>query len=196
MSSIVNDLLLFSDPARKARSLQLENMIFGYDFTDYQSAAKVVSDLQSRLRWRLLLDEFYNTRDCPSIPTKNVLENKAYILKLSDELNMIFDAFKLAQIHTDDRTHDQKSALRLHTFSSEISWRMLGDNRQLIAKLAVRGINFSWLRRQDGSTTSVLQVEDLQAFDGSPNALWPEILTKYNEPLNHYMVKVGKCFLF
>lgn len=192
----MNDLLLFTDPARKARSLQLETMIFGYDFTNYQSAAKVVSDLQSRLRWRLLLDEFYRTQwNRKSIPYRDVMDNKAYILKISEELNMIFDAFKLAQIKTDDRSHDKKSALRLHTSSSEISWRMMDDNGELLAKVAVRGIGFSWLSRQDSSTTSVLQVEDLQAFDGSPNALWPEVLTKYNEPLNHHMMKVGDPFV-
>lgn len=192
ISSIVNDLLLFSDPARKARSLQLETMIFGYDFDNYRSAAKVVSDLQSRLRWRLLLDEFYRTQWVhESKPCKEVMDNKMYILKLSEELNMIFDAFKLAQIKTDDRSHDKKSALRLHTSSSDISWRMLDNNRELLAKVAVRGIDFSWLSRQDSSTTSVIQVEDLQAFDGSPNALWPEVLTKYNEPLNHHMMKQG-----
>ncbi|GJJ07408.1 hypothetical protein Clacol_001610 [Clathrus columnatus] len=191
MSSIVNDLLLFSDPARKGQSLQLETMIFGYDFTNYHSAAKVVSDLQSRLKWRIHLDEFYRTRQYESVPVKNMLENKAYILKLSEELNMVLDAFKLAQIKTDDRSHDKKSALRLHTASSEVSWRMLGGNRELLAKLAVRGIDFSWLSRQDSSTTSVLEVEDLQAFDGSPSAIWPEILTKYNEPINHHMVKRG-----
>jgi len=67
----------------------------------------------------------------------------------------------------------------------------LDDNKELLAKLAVRGINYSWLSRQDGSTASLLSVTDLQAFDGSPRALWPEILAKYDEPQGHHMIRRG-----
>ena len=50
ISNIVTKLLLFSDPAHKSRLDKLETLIFKYDFTDLDSAASVVSSLQSRLR--------------------------------------------------------------------------------------------------------------------------------------------------
>jgi hypothetical protein len=118
-----------------------------------------------------------------------ILQLKAHIFLLAEELNLLFDAIKLAQDRTEDET-DQKSALLLHASASEISWRMLDERRDLLAKLAMRHIDYSWLSRQDSSTVNNLAIGDLQAFDGSPHAVWPEIISKYNEPANHPLLKV------
>ncbi|KAF8528944.1 golgi-body localization protein domain-containing protein [Hysterangium stoloniferum] len=190
MADVVTDLLLFSDPVHKALMTQLETMLFSYDFTDLRCAAQVVSDLQARLRRLLHLEETYSFHQTDD-DQYTLLASKAHIFKLSQKLNLIFDAIRLAQVKTDDRSQDKKSALSLRFSSSEISWRMLDENKELLAKLAVRGINYSWLSRQDGSTVSVLSAADLQAFDGSPWALLPEILAKYHEPPGHHMIRRG-----
>lgn len=118
-----------------------------------------------------------------------ILKLKAHTFLLVEELNLIFEAIRLAQSRTDGHS-DHKSALLLQASSSEISWRMLDDHRDLLAKLAVRNIDFSWLSKQDSSTVNRLTVGDLQAFDGSPNAVWTEIVLKYEEPSNHPLYKV------
>lgn len=118
-----------------------------------------------------------------------LLKLKAHIFLLSEELNFLFDAIKLAQDRFDDHT-DQKSALLLHASSSEISWKMLDDRRDLLSKLVVQDINFFWLSRQDSSTGNNLSVGNLQAFDGSRYATWAEILCKHDEPVNHPLLKV------
>lgn len=101
----------------------------------------------------------------------------------------MFEAIKLAQDKAEDRAA-QKSALLLHASSNEISWRMIDRHDQLLAKLAVRDIDFRWLNRQDGSTVNNLAVGDLQAFDGAADAEWTEILAKYDETSNHPLAKV------
>jgi len=193
MGDIVTDLLLFSDPAYKARMTHLETMLFSYDFTDFRSAAKVISDLQSRIRRLTSLEETFSFREhfFEEGGQRSMLASKAHIFKLSQELNLIFDAIRLAQEKTDKGNQEKKSALRAEFSSSEISWLILDERRELLAKLAVRGIHFSWLSRKDGSTNSLLSLADLQAFDGSPDALWPEILAKYDEPPTHRMIKVS-----
>lgn len=192
ISNIITHLVLFSDVAHKARLEKLETLLFAYDFTDLRSAASVVSDLQSRLRTVLEThnDVSRQMRDNNHAQTKlQILKLKAHIFLLVEELNLIFDAIRLVQSRTDGRS-DHKSALLLHASSSEISWRMLDDNRDLLAKLAVRNIDFSWLSKQDSSTANRLTVGNLQAFDGSPNAVWTEIVSKYEEPSNHPLYKV------
>lgn len=168
-------------------------MLFSYDFTDLPSAAKVVADLQTRIRRLIRMEREYDLKatDLSAADQQDLLASKAHILTLSQELNLIFDAIRLAQDKTDDRNQEKKSALRLKASSSEISWHMLDRNQELLAKLAVRGIDYSWLSRQDSSTTSVLLAVDLQAFDGSPNALWPEILAKHDDPPTHRMIRVS-----
>lgn len=191
ISNIITHLILFSDVAHKARLEKLETLLFAYDFTDSRSVASVVSNIQSRLRSMLEThdDVSRQVQDNRAQTKLQILKLKAHIFLLVEELNLIFDAIRLAQSRTDGHS-DNKSALLLQASSSEISWKMLDDNRDLLAKLAMRNIDFSWLSKQDSSTANRLTVGDLQAFDGSPNAVWTEIVSKYEEPSNHPLYKV------
>lgn len=191
ISNIVTNLLLFSDAAHKMRADRLEKMLFSYDFTNLASAADVVEKLQARLRvavetrreaeWRL------QGHGDPGEVEK--LKIEAHTRLLAEELDYVFEAIKLAQDKADGLA-SQKSALLLHASSSEISWRMMGRHDQLLAKLAMRDIDFRWLNRQDSSTANNLTVGDLQAFDGAVDAEWTEILSKYDDPPSHPLVKV------
>jgi hypothetical protein len=187
----VTKLILFSDAAHKTRLDRLETLLFTYDFTDLASAATVISDLQGRLRSAL---ESEQTAESDYFQSRihdkaEVLKFKAHIALLADELGLLFDALQLAQERRDDQT-DQQSALSLLASSSEISWKMLDERGDLLAKLAVRNISYSWLSRRDSSTVNDLRAGDLQAFDGSPAAVWTEILSKHGEPANHPLLKV------
>jgi len=195
ISNIVTKLVLFSDAALKDRSDKLEKMMFSYDFTNLRSAADVVANMQARLRHALETrrDAIKKLQVYGSAGKLEIYKIDAHIILLADELNMIFDAIKLAQDKANDHS-EQKSALLLHASSSEISWRMLDRQDQLLAKLAVRDIHFFWLSRQDSSTVNNLIVGDLQAFDGSADAEWTEILSRYDEPSSHPLVK-KKLFL-
>ncbi|KAG2156152.1 golgi-body localization protein domain-containing protein [Suillus clintonianus] len=192
ISNIITNLILFSDAAHKTRLDRLEALLFAYDFTDFTSAANVVSDLQSRLRNALETrrDAENHALSAASGTKLEILKLGAHIFLLTEELNLIFDAIKLAQDRADERS-DQKSALLLLASSSEISWQMLDEHQELLAKLVVRDIDFSWLSKQDSATATNLVMGDLQAFDGSPQAPWPEIVSKFEDPSNHPMSKRG-----
>lgn len=168
--------------------------MFTYDFSDLLSAAGVVSDVQSRLRNAVEVEQLALAQTSPRDTGAELWKLKAHIYLLSEELTYLFDAIKMAQDRVDD-LNDQRSALLLRASSSEISWRMLDENKGLLAKLALRNINFKWLSRRDSSTVNSLDLADLQAFDGARNAIWTEILCKYDEPANHPLLKVTS-FLF
>ncbi|KAF7301766.1 hypothetical protein MIND_00742200 [Mycena indigotica] len=191
ISNIVAKLLLFSDAAHKTRMNTLETLLFTYDFNDLASVADVVTDLQTNFRdaidTELMADVAHLT---PEAAQLEMLKLKAHKMLLSEELGGLFECIALAQ---DQRDHqnDPKSALLLHTSSSEISWRMLDEHRELLAKLVVQNIDFFWLKRQDSSTVNNLTVGNLQAFDGSRDAQWAEILSKHDEPPNHPLLKRG-----
>lgn len=194
ITEIVTKLLLFSNAAHKTRLDRLETLLFSYDFTDLASSANVVADLQARLReaveheqavrWRLRQLAF--SEDQAKLEIAKI---KADVLALADELSYVFEAIKLAQDKSDG-TSDRKSALLLLAASPDLSWRMLDSHRDLLAKLSVKNVQFSWLSRQDSSTVNNLKVGDLHAFDGSPNATWSELLCKHSEPASHPLVKV------
>nr|VWO95170.1 Uncharacterized protein [Ganoderma boninense] len=195
ISNIVTKLVLFTDAAHKTRAEKLESLLFSYDFTNFASAADVVSGMQDRLRQALETksDAERKLRGLGNPGRVELLKIDAHILLLVEELNMMFDAIKLSQDKANSES-DQKSALLLHTSSEEVSWRMLDQRDQLLAKVAVRVTDFYWLSRHDSSTVNNLAVGDLQAFDGAADAEWTEILSKYDEPSTHPLVK-RKLFL-
>ncbi|KAG6911191.1 hypothetical protein DXG01_003058 [Tephrocybe rancida] len=194
ISHVITQLLLFSDAAHKTRLEKLETLLFTYDFTDLASAARVVANLQVRLGEAHDAQQAAEYNHSRRLDEKEgqleLLKLKAHIFLLAEELNFLFDAIKLAQDRHDDHS-DQKSALLLHASSDEISWKMLDDRRELLSKLVVQNINFQWLSLQDSSTRNELSVRNLQAFDGSRHAMWPEIVSKYDEPANHPLLKRG-----
>jgi hypothetical protein len=189
---VITKLLLFADPAHKAYAERLETMLFRYDFADLLSAANVVTDIQSRLRHVVELERLERRQllGMGDVGKIEALKLKSQALSLAEELNLIFDAIKSAQDKVDDH-RDRKSAVILRASSNEISWRMLDDQRDLLAKLALRNIEFSCLSRADSSTVNKLVLGDLQAFAGSPKAVWAEILSKSEELINHPLVKVS-----
>ncbi|TBU45037.1 golgi-body localization protein domain-containing protein [Dichomitus squalens] len=195
ISNIVTKLLLFTDAAHKTRAEKLENLLFSYDFTNFTSAADVVAGMQHRLRQALetKVDAEQKLRGLGNPGRVELLKIDAHILLLIEELNLIFDAIKLAQDKASSES-DQKSALLLHASSEELSWRMLDQHDQLLAKVAIRVTDYYWLSRHDSSTVNNLAVGDLQAFDGAADAEWTEILSKYDEPSTHPLVK-RKLFL-
>uniref|UniRef100_A0A0W0FJY9 Uncharacterized protein n=1 Tax=Moniliophthora roreri TaxID=221103 RepID=A0A0W0FJY9_MONRR len=192
ISNIITKLLLFSDAAHKTRIDKLSTMMFTYDFTDLTSAAEVVSGVQRQIR--NALDVEYNAHKSGRLDDEELafelLKLRAHIVSLTEELNLLFEAIKFAQDRYDDQ-NDRKSALLLNASSSEISWRMLDDQRNMLAKLAVQNIDYYWLSRQDSSTVNNLSVGNLQAFDGSKDAKWAEIVSKYDDPPNHPLLKRG-----
>jgi len=193
ISNIVTKLLLFSDTTQKTRLEKLETLLFTYDFTDLCQAADVIVSLQGRLRAALETERMLENNSHPLSTEEDTkigqLRLRAHILMLTEELNYLFDAIKLAQDRFDERT-DQKSALLVHASSSELSWRMLGDDKDLLAKLVIQHSNFYWLNRQDSAMVNDLTIGNLQAFDGSRDAIWTEILLKHDEPASHPLRKV------
>ncbi|KAF8826840.1 hypothetical protein HHX47_DHR5000618 [Lentinula edodes] len=195
ISNIITRLLLYSDAAHKTRLDHLETVLFQYDFNDLTSSAGVILDLQSQMRKALDIEYLAKKNHRPGDEEAEfeLIRLRAHMFLLSERLNFLFEAIKLAQSRRDrrDEQSDRKSATLLHASSSEISWRMVDENRDLLAKLAVQNIDFYWLRRQDSSTVNHLTVGDLQAFDGSRDATWAEILSKHDEPAYHPLLKRG-----
>ncbi|KZT62125.1 hypothetical protein CALCODRAFT_277895 [Calocera cornea HHB12733] len=191
--NVVTDLLLYRDPAQKARSQKLETFLYSYDFTDLFSAAEVVSGMQKRMRYLAEVEKANILKPAHDGAMQEQLAVRAEMQNLAEELSFIFDAIKLKQDKAGGRAMEgDSSAVRLETYVSDISWMMLDPRHALLAKLSAKGIAFSWLSRKDGSASSTLDLDDLLALNSTPEALFPEILCKYERPSNNPMVKTGK----
>jgi len=190
ISNIITNLILFSDAAHKTRLEKLEALLFAYDFTDLRSAANVVSDLQSRLRNALETrrDAENHALSASSDAKLNVLKLKAHIFLLTEDLNLIFDAIKLAQDRADERS-DQKSALLLLASSSEISWKMVPFGMGIGRRWRPRGYQTALRRHQFLIETSGLRADFFPKNYDSAS----EILETANDKLSEGCIP--ECFV-
>ncbi|KAF8681124.1 RNA pol II promoter Fmp27 protein domain [Rhizoctonia solani] len=185
--NIVSDLLLYMDPDQRERNRQLQTFMYSYDFKDFMASANVVSDLQTRLR-ALLDDEVQLALSPKKELADNRLINRAHIFLLAEELNLIFKAIRLVQEQDENSTDETKSNMRFDAFVKEVSWKMLETTDDTLAKLTVRGIEYAWHSQKDSSAAHKLVINDLQALDSSPDAIFPEMLIKFDKASSHPMV--------
>ncbi|KAG8713591.1 hypothetical protein FRC11_011684, partial [Ceratobasidium sp. 423] len=185
--NIVSDLLLYTDPDQRERNRQLQTFMYSYDFKDFLASASVVSDLQERLR-ALLDNETQFALSTKKEVNEDRLINRAHIFLLAEELNLIFKAIRLAQEQDENATDETKSNMRFDAFVKEVSWKMLEATNDTLAKLTVRGIEYAWHSQKDSSAAHKLVINDLQALDSSPDAVFPEMLVKFDKVSSHPMV--------
>ena len=174
-------MLLYHDPCQKKHNEALERFIYLYGFEDRNSTVDVVTNMQEHLRQLQHVAEGYELHfDGLDQDGKfELLAIKSQIYSLATELGFIFEGISRARARREDADSSETFAIRLDASSSDISWKMLDLDTALLAKLAIRGVRYSWLTRTDGSMSNEFLVDDLQGLDGSPDAVFSEMVVKY-----------------
>lgn len=189
--NVVTDLLLYRDPAYREHAKKLEVMMFSYDLSDVESLADLVQSLQIRIRHARELHSQYQLHfDLLNEQGRlDFLGLKAEINDMQDELNLLLEAITQADDNSDK---EKKSALRLEANARDVAWNMMGNkDGELLAKMSIRSVNYVWMNKADNSVQNSLTVGDLNAVNVDPNAVFQEIITKYNSPDHHPMKENG-----
>jgi hypothetical protein len=124
---------------------------------------------------------------------------KAEKRQLVDELDLLFLAIAAAQDPRDAEDKTERSSFKFEATSSEISWNMLSADKRLLAKTALKQSKFSVLSQKDSSDIIEITIMDLQALNGQPDALFPEMLSRYERQSvqrNQAMVRPSVCALY
>ena len=181
---MITDLLLYHDPAQQQHNEALEKFVYLFDFRDRHSAADVVTKMQHRIRQLHRAASNYDL-DAHRLSDDRKLEFldvKSQIFMLSRELNLIFESIARAQARQTDMEGNDVFAVRLDAISSDLSWHALDEHNMPISKLSIRDTQYTWISKNDGSMSNSLTIGDMQALDGSPNAVFPEMLVKLELP--------------
>ena len=114
----------------------------------------------------------------------------ATLMTQTEELGLIFDAVQTVQ-DRDELASQSKVGIRLEATSPELTWNLIDNNGSLLAKLALRSMDFLWISSQDGSSANRLKIKDLEAVDARRNAKFPEMISKHKKWLqDNPMAKV------
>lgn len=178
--NVVTNLVLYSDPARKSRSRDIEALVFTRDFSNLRTLIDTVSSLQQRLRRFGSLGQEYQIH-LDELDDEGRLElfmSRAELFKASNELSLVVEAFTRAQDSNGPKTTSKRAGLQLEAHAAELTWHMLDKSDLPLAKFSVIGAEFSWASKQDGSASNRMIIKDLRALNSSPEQVFAEIVAK------------------
>ncbi|KAH9447797.1 hypothetical protein Pst134EB_021796 [Puccinia striiformis f. sp. tritici] len=186
--NVITDLCLYIDPAQKKRNAALETMQFAYDVEDLEGMAEQIQQQQARIRlYRNKLDEGYvdlNLLDEARMASLTQCEYQLWIH--ASDLNLMVEAIRRSQASRLGRSKAEKlPGSQLLGHAKSITWHMLADSGEAIAKLSVTGTRFESYSLPDTSVSNRLYVQDMLALNISSDSdrQFDEILSRY-EPFN------------
>ena len=179
--NVVTDLILYQDPEQRQRSQKMDTFVYSFDRRDAYRYVTEVTQLQQRIRESESLIKAYEEHYTHLAPEGKLglIDIRADLLSSVENLNMIYDAVSLHRNYT-ERAAALKGSIRLKAYAGEVAWYMFGVDT-LLAKVTMTGTDFDWIRKKDSSTDSTLIVADMQALNSSPDAVFPEMLAKYQK---------------
>ena len=182
--NIVTSLLLYQDPLQQEKAKRLESFIYSFDHSNLSGTADIVRDLQQRIRSLDRLRATYETNQDQLDAHGRIMlaSTRGETRQLAEELDLIFDAIAAAQDPREDRDQNKKSAVKFEASAGDIAWHMHTPDNLLMVKMGMKGTKFDWLSLRDSSVSNKLTIQDLSALDGRPDAVFPEIISRFAKP--------------
>ena len=180
--NVVTDLLIYQDPQHRHRSDRVDSFMFAFDRKD-RDPQRLVLDLfglQQSIRSLVSFQRGYeaNLDLLTDQGRSELFKIRTDLLEATEQLFMIFEAIAVNHARDDARAA-LKSAARLDVRAGRIAWHMLHDDLTPLIKLDIMGTLHSYLSNKDGSTDSALAIGDLSALNSNADALYPEVMVRY-----------------
>ncbi|KAI5479861.1 hypothetical protein MNV49_002419 [Pseudohyphozyma bogoriensis] len=193
--NVVTDLLLYSDPLQKSRNKKLEELVFTHDFSNLAGVADTVGGLQQRIRQLGELGQLYQVHldELDDEGRLDLFVGRAELAKLSAELNMVVQSISRAQTFNGPKVSStsKTAGIQFEARASELVWHMHDKSDTPFAKFSVKGVEFSWISKQDSSVSNRLVIKDLRALNSSPEQVFAEIIAKHEHAEgDHELCKV------
>ncbi len=180
--NIVTNLLMYQDPEHRHRSDRIESFTFAFDRKD-RDPQRLIMDLfslQQSIRCLAILQRGYEANvDLLTEEGKGELfKIRTDLLEATEQLFTVFEAINVNQAR-DDARNALKSSTRLDVRLGGVAWHMLQDDLKPLVKLDIEGTLYSHLSNKDGSTDSACAIGDLSALNSNADALYPEVMVRY-----------------
>jgi hypothetical protein len=180
--NIVTDLLLYQDPRHRARADRIDDFMFSFDRKD-RDVSRLILDLWQLQRTIQQLNELVkgyeaNADQITEDGKRELFNIRTDLLDATEQLFTVFEA-----VAVNAKRDDARAALitshRLNAAAGGVAWHMLRDNFDPLEKLDMAGALFSYVTNKDGSTDSGLAINELQALNSNPDAIYHETLVRY-----------------
>ncbi|KAK9898273.1 hypothetical protein P389DRAFT_193319 [Cystobasidium minutum MCA 4210] len=178
---VIANLILYTDPSQKDRSLQIEGLVLSGDFSDTANIARNLEKHQNELRkrkraYRQLLEKGRGPKGSELWYQRDLTDRSVELTRHRDEVTLLLAALQRSQA---SRTSNRSTGLRLDARAQEIVWHMREGDGKPLAKVAVNGAYFCWQNRSDGGVSNSLVIRDLNALNSGVDPYFPEIISKH-----------------
>lgn len=185
MYVIVLDLLLYSEPLEKVRSEKLEKIMLASDFSDLRGAPEMVNSLQERIRQLEEIKTYFqiHAKFLDRQGWQDRLSIEQDLANCEDELFFMMKAITTSQRKNEDRAQKSQTTglLQWNLSASEIVWNLIKDKDEPLMKVHLQHAVYDRTDNSDGSNFNTMTVQQVYGLNLLPDALYPEILTRYIE---------------
>lgn len=186
--NVVTDLCLYTDPAQKKRNAALETMQYAYDVDDLSGMAEQIQEQQARIRLdrRRIVEEYAHLTALDDSRMFELTRREFSLWANASDLNLMIEAIRRSQESRRGRsTKENQAGVQLQAHAKVITWHMIAENGESIAKLSITDTNFDWCSLPDTSVSNRLYVQDMLALNISADQdrTFDEILSRY-EPVS------------
>ncbi|CAH1800960.1 unnamed protein product [Owenia fusiformis] len=199
---IVNNLLLYVDPKKKANTDKLQQMTFRYHLSDAENHKLPITQKQEEIRelilsMRHLERQLFMVHKALEVDSgmdngqleeqRTELEKKLYDLKHklaveNNDLGIMISCYKDAQLHLRSQTKAALSKQAIVIRRNEVcfkhaQWRLTQKDGQLgIADLVLRNFLYNKVNRSDDSGTHTLELGWIKMENLLPNTIYKDVV--------------------
>jgi hypothetical protein len=179
----VTDLLLYQDPDHRHRAERIDSFIFAFDRKDRDPVRLLMDlfNLQQSIRSLAALQRGYeaNVDLLTDEGKRELFKIRTDLLEATEQLFTVFEAIAV-NAKRDEARASLVTSTRMDVRFGGIAWHMLQDDFKPLVKLDIDGTLYSHLTNKDGSTDSALAINDLSALNSNAEALYPEVMVRYD----------------
>src|SRR5690606_37023455 len=181
MFMIVQDVLLYSEPAEKLRSEKLEKIMLASDFSDLRGAPEMVERLQEKVNQLVELKHHLQThsRQLDGNVWDNVLTLDMEPNNSEAELFFLMKAITTVQRKYEDKSSSAGGVLSWYLSASDVVWNLLRADSGALAEFQLQDASYQRVDNADGSNYNTLDVRMMRGFNLLPNAVYPEMIAPY-----------------
>lgn len=196
---VTTDLLLYKEPAKKERLARLREIMMAADRTSLFEATEKIVELQSRARQLIQARDQYR-QNMAILDTRHIEEFKSIRVALYDTLEELYlgmEAIKLMQSNQRRDYHEPKTNLKFVFCAEKLVWEMLSKGDTPLSEWTLTNFNFSFVSKEDHSSTNTLEVDIVQVKNTSPSPVFVDVLGPYydsRKPYDFSRHKMLRCY--
>lgn len=178
--TVVMDLMIYSEPAKKEKSERLDKVLLATDFNDLKNAVKQVYELQRKIHKfeDIRLEFLTRMPELDESAVRDLAKVELEQENLAFELSVMVMAIK-AGMQKGSKDDDSAQYFKWTIGAEQVIWHIIDENGKPFMDMGLADASFNRIESSDGFNANSIEVQMIQAFNLDEDALYPEMFSPY-----------------